>query len=83
MTTDPLPTHNTIVIPLPPKGVHLIESTGDEIFMMGWDGETPQLINLYVDTDFIGYTSDQQIPRPFRLTPYGIPRQPLVSPVYL
>ena len=83
MTTDPLPTHNTIVIPLPTKGVHLIESTGDEIFMMGWDGETPQLINLYVDTDFIGYTSDQQIPRPFRLTPYGIPRQPLVSPVYL
>ena len=83
MTTDPLPTHNTIVIPPPSKGVHLIESAGDEIFMIGWDGEAPQLITLYVDSHFIGYTSDQQIPRPFRLTLNGIPRQPLVSPMYL
>ena len=40
----------------------MIESAGDEIFMMGWDGEAPQPINLYVDSDFVGYTFDQQIP---------------------
>ena len=41
MTTDPLPTHDTRVVPLPPEGVHLFESVGDKIFMMGWDGEAP------------------------------------------
>ena len=46
MTTDPLPTHDTRAAPLPPGGVHLIEYSGDEIFMMGWDGEAPQLISL-------------------------------------
>ena len=39
MTIDPLPTHNTRVGPPPLEGVHLIKSIGDEIFMMGWDGE--------------------------------------------
>ena len=29
---------------------------GDEIFMMGWDGEAPQPISLYIDLDFSGYT---------------------------
>ena len=51
--------------------------------MMGWDGEAPHPISLYVDSNIIGYTSDQKILRPFRLTPDEIPRQPLVSPVYL
>ena len=83
VTIDSFPTHDTRVVPPSPKGVHLIECVGDEIFMMGWDGEAPQLINLYVDLDFIGYTSDQHIPRPFRLTPDGIPRQPSISLVYL
>ena len=83
MTTDPLPTHDTRVVPPHPEEIHLIESVGNEIFMMGWDGNAHQPINLYVDSDFIGYTSDQQIPRPFRLTPDWIPRQPSVSPVYL
>ena len=41
MTTDPLPTHDTRAAPPPPGGVHLIEYSGDEIFMMGWDGEAP------------------------------------------
>ena len=59
VTTDPLPTHDTRVVPPPPRRVHLIESVGDEIFMMGWDGEAPQPISLYVDLEFIGYTSDQ------------------------
>ena len=36
-----------------------------------------------MDSNFIGYTYDQQIPRPFRLTLDRIPRQPSVSPVYL
>ena len=83
VTTDPFPTHDTRVIPPHPEEVHLIESVGNEIFMMGWDGKAHQPINLYVDSDFIGYTSDQQIPRPFRLTLNWIPRQPSVSPVYL
>ena len=74
MTIDPLPTHDTKAIPPPLEGVLLIEFTGDEIFMVGWDGEAPQLISLYVDSDFIGYTSDRKIPRPFRLTPNGIPK---------
>ena len=83
MTTDLLPTHDTRIVPLPPKGVYLIMSIGDEIFIMGWDGEASRSINLYVDSDFIGYTSDQKILGPFRLTLNGIPRQPSVSLVYL
>ena len=38
MTTNPLPTHDTRVVPPPPGGIHSIEFLGDEIFMMGWDG---------------------------------------------
>ena len=41
VTTDPLPTHDTRVVPPPPGGIHSIEFLGDEIFMMGWDGEAP------------------------------------------
>ena len=69
VTTDPLPTHDTRVVPPPTGGVHSIEFSGDEIFMMGWDGEAPQSINLYIDSDFSGYTSGWRIPRPFRLIP--------------
>ena len=56
MTTDPLPTHDTRAVPPPPGGVHLIEYSGDEIFMLGWDGEAPQPIFLYADSGFNGYT---------------------------
>ena len=59
VTTNPLLTHDTRGVPPNPRGVHLIEFAGDEIFMMGWDGETPQRISLYKDSDFIGCTSDQ------------------------
>ena len=55
VTTDPLPTHNTRAVPPPLGGIHSIEFLGDEIFMMGWDGEAPQLICLYVDSGFNGY----------------------------
>ena len=55
VTTDLLPTHDTRVIPLPPGGVHLIEFAGEEIFMMGWDGEPPQPISLYEESDFVRY----------------------------
>ena len=41
VTTDPLPTHDTRVVPPPPGGIHSIEFLGNEIFMMGWDGEAP------------------------------------------
>ena len=67
VTTDPLLTHDTRAVPPPPGGIHSIEFLGDEIFMMGWDGEAPQLICLYADADFSGYTHGQQVSRPFRL----------------
>ncbi|WKA06683.1 hypothetical protein VitviT2T_024573 [Vitis vinifera] len=69
VATDPLPTHDTRVVPPPPGGVHLIEFSRDEIFMMGWDGEAPQPISLYEESDFVGYIPRQQISRPFSLTP--------------
>ena len=41
MATDSLHTHGIRVVPPPPGGIHSIEFLGDEIFMMGWDGEAP------------------------------------------
>ena len=79
VTTDLLPTHDTRAVPPPPGGVHLIEYSGDEIFMMGWDGEAPQPISLYEESDFVGYTSNQWTPRPFLLTPDRTYKPPLVS----
>ncbi|RVX11380.1 hypothetical protein CK203_019586 [Vitis vinifera] len=81
VATDPLPTHDTRAVPPPPEGVHLIEFAGNEIFMMGWDGEAPQPISLYEESDFVGYIPRQQIPRPFSLTPDKIYGPPLVSPI--
>ena len=83
VTTDPLPTHDTRVVPPPLGGIHSIEYSGDEIFMMGWDGEVPQPINLYANSDFSGYTQGQQVSRPFRLIPDDVLRQTTVSLVYL
>ena len=83
VTTDPLPTHDTRAVPPPPGGVHLIEYSGDEIFMMGWDGEAPQPISLYANSEFSVYTQGQQVSSPFRLTPDDVPRQTEISPVYL
>ena len=83
MTTFPFPTHDTRAVLPPPGGIHLIEFFGDEIFMMGWDGEAPQPICLYVDSGFSGYTHGQQVSRPFRLIPDDVPRQTTVSPIYL
>ena len=79
VTTDSLPTHDTRAVPPPPGGVHLIEYSGDEIFMMGWDGEAPQPICLYEESGFVGYTSNQWTPRPFLLTPDRTYKPPLVS----
>ena len=50
VTIDILPTHDTRVVPPPLGGIHSIEFLGDEKFMMGWDGEAPQLICLYADS---------------------------------
>ena len=83
VTIDPLPTHDTIVVPPPLGGIHSIEFLGDEIFMMGWDGEAPQSICLYADSGFSGYTHGQQVSRPFRLILDDVPRQTTVLPVYL
>ena len=73
VTTDPLLTHDTRAVPPPPGGVHLIEYSGDEIFMMGWDGEAPQPISLYANSEFSVYTQGQQVSSPFRLTPDDVP----------
>ena len=73
VTTDPLPTHDTGFLPLPPGGIHLIMFLRDEIFMMGWDGEAPQPICLYADSDFSRYTHGRQVSRPFRLIPNDVP----------
>ena len=83
VTTDPLLTHDTRVVPPPPGGVHLIEYSGDEIFLMGWDGEAPKPISLYANSEFSVYTQGQQVSSPFRLTPDDVPRQIAISPVYL
>ena len=74
VTTDPLPTHDTRAVPPPPGGVHLIEYLGDEIFMMGWEGEAPQPISLSTDSKFCGYTQGQQVSKPFRLIPDDVPQ---------
>ena len=56
VTTNPCPTHKTRAVPPPLGGIHSIEFLGDDIFMMGWDGEGPPLICLYSDSGFSGYT---------------------------
>ena len=83
MTTNPLRTHDTRVVRPSPGGIHLIEHTKGEIFMMGCDGESLQPVSLYEDSYFFEYTSDQRIPRPFMLTPDKTYRPPPVSLVYL
>ena len=83
MTTDLLPTHDTRDVPPTTSGVHSIKFSGDEIFMMGWDRENTQSISLGTDSDFSGYTSGHQIPRPLRLIPDEVPRQTSISFVYL
>ena len=37
VTIDSLPTHDTRAVPPPTSGVHLVEFSRDEIFMIGWD----------------------------------------------
>ena len=74
MTKDLLPTHDAKVVPLTMSSVHLVEFSRDEIFMMGWDGEAPQPISLFTNSDFSGYTSGQLVPRPFRLIPNEVPK---------
>ena len=83
MTIDPLPTHDTRAVPPPLWGIHLIEHIEGDVYMMGWDGEAPHSISLYEDSNFIRYTSDQQVPRPFRLAPNRTLKRPSVPPGYL
>ena len=65
VTIDPLPTHDTRVVPPLPGDVHLTKFSGYEIFMMGWDGEASQPISLYkthilvhisMDNRFLGHS---------------------------
>ena len=76
VTIDSLPTHDARVVPPPTSGVHSVEFSGDEIFLMGWDGKAPQPIILYTDSDFSGYTSSQKILRPCSAhdTLHSVPR---------
>ncbi|RVW12628.1 hypothetical protein CK203_115695 [Vitis vinifera] len=81
MTTDPY-LLMTLELYLHPRGIHLIEHTEGDVFMMGWDGEAPQPISLYEDSDFSGYTHGQQVPRPFRLALDEIPRSRSLTSVF-
>ena len=56
VTKDPLPTHDARPVPPPTGGVHSVEFLGDEIFMLGWEGEALQPISLYTNSYFSGYT---------------------------
>ena len=62
MTTDPLPANDAEVVPPPTSGVHSVEFSGDEIFMMGWDAGAPHPICLYtrilVDTPLASRSLD-------------------------
>ena len=60
MTTDPLPTHDTRVVPPPLGGIDLINHTEGEVFMMGWDGEAPQPISLYEDSILVDIPMDSK-----------------------
>ena len=72
MTTDPLPTHDTRVVPPPLGGIHLIEHIEGDVFMMGLDGmerllsqsvctRTQILVDIPMDSRFPGYSSWPQI----------------------
>ena len=54
VTTDPLPSHDARGVPPPTSGVHSVEFSGDEIFMMGWD-EIERLHNrsFYTQTQIL------------------------------
>ncbi|RVW58343.1 hypothetical protein CK203_116023 [Vitis vinifera] len=67
MTTNPLHTHDTRVVPPPPRSVHLIEFSGNEIHDgVGQRGSLA--ISLYKDSDFSGYIHGQQHVLP--MTPF-------------
>ena len=83
VTTDPLPTHDTKVVPLPTGGVHSIEFSGDEIFMMGWDGmERLHNRSVYIQTQILvdtplasrslghSYLSQMRFPNRHQFYPY-------------
>ena len=59
VSTDSLPTHDTSDVPPSPGGIHLIEHTEGEIFMMGWAGDTPQPISMYEGLNLNEYTPSQ------------------------
>ena len=59
MTIDPLPTHDTRVVPPLLGGIHLIEHTEGKIFMMGWERDAPLSISLYEGLDLIEYAPGQ------------------------
>ena len=66
MTTDPLPTRDTRVVPPRPGDIHLIEFSGDEIFMMGGIERllsllictrTKILVDISMDNRFPGHSN--------------------------
>ena len=59
VTIDSLPTHDVGDVPPPTGDIHSVEFSRDKIFMMGWDGEAPQLISLYINSYCSRYTSSQ------------------------
>ncbi|KAL6336110.1 hypothetical protein AAG906_010392 [Vitis piasezkii] len=86
----PMQFHHQYRAPPPPRPVRQFTQLGmppsqafeiDIYDGLGWKGSS--VIDLYEESDFVGYIPRQQIPRPFSLTPDKIYGPPLVSPVYL
>ena len=93
MTTYPLPTNETRVVPLPTSGIHLIEFSGDEIFMIGYDGmeklhnrlvytHTQILVDTPLANSSIGhsYLSHMRSPDILQFSPVYLQHVPPMTP---
>ena len=71
LTTNPLPTHTTHVVPLLADGIHSMDFTklDDRIHMLSWDDYESEPIVVDESYEVDGVISDSQASAPFRLVP--------------
>ena len=76
LTTNPLPTHTTHVVPPPTDGIHSMDFTklDDRIHMLSWDDYEPDPIVVDESYEVDGVISESWASAPFRL----VPNMPLV-----
>ncbi|RVW91274.1 hypothetical protein CK203_035491 [Vitis vinifera] len=69
LTTNPLPTHTTHVVPLLADGIHSMDFTklDDRIHMLSWDDYESEPIVVDESYEVDGVISDSQASAPFRL----------------